>query len=157
MIEIVWEFIVKEEARGQFELAFGPGGAWSKLFARSPGFRGTTLLRDTQNPRRYLTVDIWDMLELREQALADHEAEYADLSAEPGVEIELPAECLANPENCGALVSESPTEFSDEQSLVPYDQVFGDYRNAAYEALQGDYIPLGMKIFVRDYFSSLEP
>jgi hypothetical protein len=36
MIEIVWEFVVKEEARGQFELAYGPGGAWSKLFARWP-------------------------------------------------------------------------------------------------------------------------
>ena len=50
MIEIVWEYVVKEEARGQFELAYGPGGAWSKLFARCPGFRGTTLLRDTKNP-----------------------------------------------------------------------------------------------------------
>ncbi len=26
MVEIVWEFIVKEKARGQFELAYGPGG-----------------------------------------------------------------------------------------------------------------------------------
>jgi heme-degrading monooxygenase HmoA len=81
MIEIVWEFVVKEEAQGQFELAYGPGGAWSKLFAQSPGFRGTTLLRDTQNPRRYLTVDIWDTLELREQALAEHKVEYDELDA----------------------------------------------------------------------------
>ena len=49
MVEIVWEFVVKEEARGQFELAYGPGGAWSKLFARCPGFRGTTLLRDKES------------------------------------------------------------------------------------------------------------
>jgi hypothetical protein len=83
--------------------------------------------------------------------------EYVDLSAESGVEIELPAECIANPENCGALISERPTEFTDEHSLVPYDQVFGDYRQAAYEALEGDYVPLGLKGFVRDYFSSLEP
>ena len=47
MVEIVWEFVVREETRGQFELAYGPGGAWSKLFARCLGFRGTTLLRDT--------------------------------------------------------------------------------------------------------------
>ena len=81
MIEIVWEFVVKEEAQGQFELAYGPGGAWSKLFARCPGFRGTTLIRDTQNPRRYLTIDLWDSLEQREQALDEHKAEYADLDA----------------------------------------------------------------------------
>jgi heme-degrading monooxygenase HmoA len=84
MIEIVWEFVVKEEARGQFELAYGPGGAWSKLFARSPGFRGTTLLRDTKNPRRYLTIDFWETGAQREQALAERKAEYSSLDAALG-------------------------------------------------------------------------
>lgn len=83
--------------------------------------------------------------------------EFRDLSGEEGVEIELPAECRINPAECGALLNETPTEFSDETSLVPYTQVFGDYRNAANEALQDDYIPLGLKGYVRDYFSSLEP
>ena len=81
MVEIIWEFVVKEEARGQFELAYGPGGAWSKLFARCPGFRGTTVLRDTKNPRRYLTIDLWETGAQREQALAERKAEYSDLEA----------------------------------------------------------------------------
>jgi len=81
MVEIVWEFVIKEEARGQFELAYGPGGAWSKLFARCPGFRGTTLLRDTKNPRRYLTIDFWDTEAQREQMLAERKAEYSNLDA----------------------------------------------------------------------------
>jgi hypothetical protein len=81
MIEIVWEFVVKEEARGQFELAYGPGGAWSKVFARCPGFRGTTLLRDTKNPRRYLAIDLWDSLAQREQMLAECKAECSELDA----------------------------------------------------------------------------
>ena len=81
MIEIVCEFVVKEEARGQFELAYGPGGAWSKLFARCPGFRGTTVLRDTENLRRYLTIDIWDTLAQREQMLSERKGEYSDLEA----------------------------------------------------------------------------
>jgi len=81
MIEIVWEFVVKEEARGQFELAYGPGSPWSKLFARCPGFRGTTLLRDTKNPRGYLTIDFWDTLAQREQMLAERKAEYSNLDA----------------------------------------------------------------------------
>jgi len=81
MIEIIWEFVVKEEARGQFELAYGPGGAWSKLFARCPGFRGTTLLRDTKNPRRYLTIEFWDTGTQREQMLAERKAEYSNLDA----------------------------------------------------------------------------
>jgi heme-degrading monooxygenase HmoA len=81
MIEIVCEFVVKDEARGQFELAYGPGGAWSKLFAQCPGFRGTTLLRGTENPRRYMTIDLWDTEAQREQALAERKAEYAALDA----------------------------------------------------------------------------
>jgi heme-degrading monooxygenase HmoA len=81
MVEIVCEFLVKEEARGQFELAYGPGGAWSKLFARCPGFRGTTLLRDTKDPRRHLTIDLWETAAQREQALAERQTEYADLEA----------------------------------------------------------------------------
>jgi heme-degrading monooxygenase HmoA len=81
MVEVIWEFVVKEEARRRFELAYGPGGAWSNLFARCPGFRGTTLLRDTQNPRRYLAIDLWESADQRVQALAEHEAEYASLDA----------------------------------------------------------------------------
>ena len=30
MVEIVWESVVKEGARGPFELVYGPGGAWSR-------------------------------------------------------------------------------------------------------------------------------
>ena len=81
MIEIVWEFVVKEGFQGQFELAYGPGGAWSKLFAQSPGFRGTTLLRDTQNSLRYLAIDIWDSATQREQALVEIETDYSAVDA----------------------------------------------------------------------------
>ena len=81
MIEIVCEFVVKEKARGQFELAYGPGGAWSELFGQCPGFRGTTLLRDTRDPRRYLAIDLWDTEDQREEMLAEYEVEYADLDA----------------------------------------------------------------------------
>lgn len=81
MVEVVWEFVVKEKFRGQFELAYGPGGAWSRLFGRCPGFRGTTLLRDTQDQRRYLLIDLWETAEQREQALSERKTEYADLDA----------------------------------------------------------------------------
>lgn len=81
MVEIVQEYVVKEKARGQFELAYGPGGAWSRLFARCPGFRGTTVLRDTRNPRRYLTIDLWETETQREETLAQNEAEYSGLEA----------------------------------------------------------------------------
>lgn len=40
---------------------------------------------------------------------------------------------------------------------VPYRQVYADYAEEAGAALEGSYIPLGMKQYVREYFSSLEP
>ena len=81
MIQIAWELVVKEEARGQFELTYGPGGAWSKLFEHCPGFRGLTLLRDVKMPRRYLAVEFWDTEAQREAMLAGRRAECADLGA----------------------------------------------------------------------------
>ena len=80
-----------------------------------------------------------------------------DLSGELGVDVELPAECIASPESCGDILNQSPTQFGAENSQVPYTEVLGQYREAAYDALDEDYIPLGMKRYVRDYFSSLEP
>lgn len=42
-------------------------------------------------------------------------------------------------------------------SMVPYQQVFPEYAEAASEALDRGYIPPHLKEFVRDYFSRLEP
>ena len=88
MIEIVWEIVVKAEARGLFELAYGPGGAWSTFFAGSPGFRGLTVLRDTHDPRRYLTIEVWDTETHRQQAVAAHQAAHAELEASLAVWVE---------------------------------------------------------------------
>lgn len=49
--------------------------------------------------------------------------------------------------------SENPTG----QVTVPYNQVFSDYADAANRALDSDYVPLGLRDVVRDYFTSLEP
>ena len=81
MIQIVWQYAVKEELRAKFGLAYGPGSAWSQLFANSPGFRGTALLRDTHTPHRYLTLDSWDSAEHREASRKDQRDEYASLDA----------------------------------------------------------------------------
>lgn len=43
------------------------------------------------------------------------------------------------------------------RSVVPYAEVFSDYANAANHALETDYIPLGLRDLVRQYFTSLEP
>jgi hypothetical protein len=46
---------------------------------------------------------------------------------------------------------------SDPGSFVPYERVFGDFYDYAQTSLDRTYIPLSVKDFVRDYFSSLDP
>ena len=41
--------------------------------------------------------------------------------------------------------------------MVPYNQVYGQYTDAAGQALDDSYIPLGMKGYIRNYFGALEP
>ncbi len=43
------------------------------------------------------------------------------------------------------------------ESRVSYDTVFSDYQAAANRALESDYVPLGLRDVVREYFTSLEP
>lgn len=81
MIQIVWRYEVRDQNRGQFELFYGPGGVWSTLFAKAPGFRGTALLRDVRGPHRYLTIDSWDTEGHRQDFLKQHGAEYAAMAA----------------------------------------------------------------------------
>jgi len=43
------------------------------------------------------------------------------------------------------------------QANIPYHEVYAAYAAQARAALESSYIPLGMRQYVRDYFSSLEP
>jgi hypothetical protein len=76
MIQVVWEFVVRAAAVEAFESAYGPDGAWARLFARHEGYRGTVLLRELSRPGRYLTVDSWDSAGERAAMLASAREEY---------------------------------------------------------------------------------
>jgi hypothetical protein len=56
---VVWEFWVSPGSERQFEVAYGPLGAWVALFGSDPAYGGTRLVRDLAEPRRYLTFDYW--------------------------------------------------------------------------------------------------
>jgi hypothetical protein len=45
----------------------------------------------------------------------------------------------------------------DADSQVPYESVYANYAGEVNEALDTDYIPIGLKDVIRTYFSSLEP
>lgn len=88
---LVWEFRVRAGCEAEFEATYAADGAWARLFARDPGFRGTELLRDPAIPGRYLTIDRWagpgDFARFR----AAHGEDYAALDAqcEPWTESEI--------------------------------------------------------------------
>lgn len=74
----IWEFKVRPERLAEFEAAYGPDGDWVRLFRRDPAYLGTDLLRDREDPHRFLTVDRWSS---REACLAFRERFRADYGA----------------------------------------------------------------------------
>ncbi len=85
MIVIAWEFRVQSSRAAEFERAYGPEGDWARLFGRSPAYRGTELLRDPDDPERYLTLDRWDDVADFDAFKAGHGDDYhaLDLACEP--------------------------------------------------------------------------
>ncbi|MDD5582912.1 MAG: hypothetical protein PHS99_06840 [Candidatus Marinimicrobia bacterium] len=79
MIEHISEYILKPDYRQRFELLFGPGGQWDKLFSRCEGYKGTTVLRDTENPNRLLIFDLWTSVEHRIFAIKTQEKLYSNV------------------------------------------------------------------------------
>jgi hypothetical protein len=52
---------------------------------------------------------------------------------------------------------QDPLPGTPGQALVPYSQVYQDYLDAANQTMERSYIPPGLRDYVRDYFSRLEP
>jgi heme-degrading monooxygenase HmoA len=74
MFVVVWQFEIAEEKVAAFEAAYGPEGAWARLFRTSPDYRGTELLRDA-----YITIDRWTSEEAFRAFRRDHDAGYEAL------------------------------------------------------------------------------
>jgi heme-degrading monooxygenase HmoA len=82
LIQFVWEFIARVDKIAEFEKHYSATGSWATLFGDAPGYRGTTLWRDAQTPRRYLTMDRWDSI-ASQHAMRERCAEqYAALDRE---------------------------------------------------------------------------
>jgi len=79
MFVVVWQFEIAEEQIAAFEAAYGPEGAWAKLFRNSPDYKGTELLRDAYVPGAYLTIDRWASEETFRAFRKGHDADYESL------------------------------------------------------------------------------
>jgi quinol monooxygenase YgiN len=55
----VWEYRVLAEHEAAFVAAYGPDGDWARLFRQGPGYVGTRLSVDLDEPGRFVTIDRW--------------------------------------------------------------------------------------------------
>lgn len=78
----VWRFRARPGAESRFEELYGSEGAWAQLFARHPGFRGTTLERVHDAVAEYLVIDLWESRLAWLNFRRDHAAEYQELDRE---------------------------------------------------------------------------
>jgi heme-degrading monooxygenase HmoA len=56
---VLWQFRPLVGQESEFKRAYGPSGEWAQLFRQGDGYLGTELLRRSDDPREYLTLDRW--------------------------------------------------------------------------------------------------
>jgi heme-degrading monooxygenase HmoA len=74
VIALVFSYEVRDGA--SFERAYGSGGEWAEFFRSARGYIGTELLRDVEQPGRYLVIDRWDSSEAYNTFADEHREEY---------------------------------------------------------------------------------
>src|SRR5260370_18050154 len=79
---IVWEFHIRAGKRREFERVYGPDGDWARLFRGGKGYIRTDLVRDMENPRRYLTLDFWVSREAHLRFKKENRIEYQAMDEE---------------------------------------------------------------------------
>jgi len=74
VIALIFRYEVREPET--FERAYGPNGDWAAFFRKGAGYIGTELLRDVEEPERFMVIDRWTSADAYNAFLNDHQAEY---------------------------------------------------------------------------------
>ncbi len=74
MIALVFVYDVAEPE--PFERVYGAEGEWSEFFRRGRGYIGTELLKDVEQPGRYLVIDRWESRDAYNAFVESHRDEY---------------------------------------------------------------------------------
>jgi heme-degrading monooxygenase HmoA len=80
VIALVFRYDARESS--EFEQAYGPDGEWAQFFRQGTGYIGTELLRDLEEPDRYVVIDRWESIDAYNAFLGEHQAEYLRRSDE---------------------------------------------------------------------------
>ncbi|MGD8866374.1 MAG: antibiotic biosynthesis monooxygenase [Gemmatimonadales bacterium] len=81
MYVYIWEYQVRPESVERFREVYGPDGDWVALFRRAASYLGTELLRDLDDPYRYVTVDRWESRQAYERFRRSFSAQFEHLDA----------------------------------------------------------------------------
>ncbi|HKU59510.1 MAG TPA: antibiotic biosynthesis monooxygenase [Gaiellaceae bacterium] len=80
MIAVAFLYETRDPAA--FESAYGSEGDWAQFFAGAPGYIVSELLRDLEQPGRYLVIDRWETAEAYNAFIASNRDEYMRRSDE---------------------------------------------------------------------------
>jgi heme-degrading monooxygenase HmoA len=80
VIALVFRYEVRDAA--EFERTYGANGEWAQFFRQGAGYIGTELLRDLEEPGRYLVIDRWESADAYNAFLEQHRDEYVRRSDE---------------------------------------------------------------------------
>lgn len=75
----IWEYTLRPGSEEAFERSYGAHGTWARFFERDKQYVRTELLRDREDPLRYLTIDYWLSREACEAFRVRHQAEFEAL------------------------------------------------------------------------------
>jgi heme-degrading monooxygenase HmoA len=74
VISLVFVYDVAEPE--PFERVYGAEGEWAAFFRQGRGYIGTELLKDVEQPGRYLVVDRWESRDAYNAFVESHRDEY---------------------------------------------------------------------------------
>jgi heme-degrading monooxygenase HmoA len=74
VIALVFSYDVRDAVA--FEEVYGPEGEWAQFFRQGSGYIGTELLRDVEQPGRFIVIDRWESDEAYNSFVAAHRDEY---------------------------------------------------------------------------------
>jgi heme-degrading monooxygenase HmoA len=74
VIALVFSYEVEDAVA--FERVYGPEGDWAQFFRGGRGYVGTELLRDVEQPGRFLVIDRWESREAYNAFVEANRVEY---------------------------------------------------------------------------------
>jgi heme-degrading monooxygenase HmoA len=95
MFAVIWEYEVREGCEAAFEALYGADGEWVALFREYDGYIGTELLHDTDQPRRFVTIDRWSSADTYAAFVTAAKPRYEQIDAR-GDTLTLSERCLGH-------------------------------------------------------------